>query len=91
LCVRVLRSYALRNPGIGYCQGMNFVAGLMLLVLPEESAFWMLSYFCEEVRWQRKIFILSTCKYGVRRGGMPFLTRESIQSTDYTQIHECLE
>lgn len=28
---------------------MNFVAALMLLVVEEESAFWMLAYFCEDV------------------------------------------
>lgn len=46
---RVLRAYALRNPVIGYCQGMNFIAGLMLLVADEETAFWVLCHMCEEV------------------------------------------
>ena len=49
MTIRVLRAYALRNPAIGYCQGMNFIAGLLLAVVPEETAFWLLSYFCEEV------------------------------------------
>lgn len=39
---RVLRAYALHNPRIGYCQSLNFLAGLLLLFLPEEKAFWML-------------------------------------------------
>ena len=38
----VLRAYALHNPRIGYCQSLNFLAGLLLLFLPEEKAFWML-------------------------------------------------
>lgn len=38
----VLRAYALHNPRIGYCQSLNFLAGLLLLFLPEERAFWML-------------------------------------------------
>lgn len=38
----VLRAFALHNPRIGYCQSLNFLAGLLLLFLPEEKAFWML-------------------------------------------------
>ena len=38
----VLRAYALHNPRIGYCQSLNFLAGLLLLFLSEEKAFWML-------------------------------------------------
>lgn len=29
---RVLRAYSLRNPAVGYCQGMNFIVGLLLQV-----------------------------------------------------------
>lgn len=47
--LRVLRAYALRNPVIGYCQGMNFIAGLLLLVTDEETAFSVLCHMCEEV------------------------------------------
>ena len=39
---RVLRAFALHSPRIGYCQSLNFIAGLLLLFLPEEKAFWML-------------------------------------------------
>jgi hypothetical protein len=46
---RVLRAYALRNPSVGYCQGMNFIAGLLLLAVSEETAFWTLAHVCEEV------------------------------------------
>ena len=38
----VLRAFALHHPRIGYCQSLNFIAGLLLLFLPEEKAFWML-------------------------------------------------
>lgn len=40
----VLLACSHRHPEIGYCQGMNFVAGLLLLVAKgdEASAFWML-------------------------------------------------
>ena len=39
---RLLRAFAINNPKIGYCQSLNFIAGLLLLFLPEEKAFWML-------------------------------------------------
>ena len=55
---RLLFAYAAHNPGVGYCQGMNLAAGLLLLVAQsgegsarsafvefEEAAFWMLSRF----------------------------------------------
>lgn len=38
----VLRAYACFNPIVGYCQGMNRLAAMALLVLPEEEAFWCL-------------------------------------------------
>lgn len=39
---RVLQAFALYCPRIGYCQSLNFIAGLLLVFLPEEKAFWML-------------------------------------------------
>uniref|UniRef100_A0A6N2L9W7 Rab-GAP TBC domain-containing protein n=1 Tax=Salix viminalis TaxID=40686 RepID=A0A6N2L9W7_SALVM len=39
---RVLVAYARHNPSVGYCQYMNFFAGLLLLLMPEENAFWTL-------------------------------------------------
>ncbi|KAJ8620876.1 hypothetical protein MRB53_029405 [Persea americana] len=39
---RLLTAYALHNPSVGYCQAMNFFAGLLLLLMPEENAFWTL-------------------------------------------------
>ncbi|KAF8821934.1 TBC domain-containing protein [Cardiosporidium cionae] len=39
---RVLRAFAAYKPHIGYCQSLNFIAGTLLLVLPEELAFWSL-------------------------------------------------
>ncbi|XVF07994.1 hypothetical protein REPUB_Repub06bG0187000 [Reevesia pubescens] len=39
---RLLLAYARHKPYVGYCQAMNFFAGLLLLVMPEEDAFWTL-------------------------------------------------
>lgn len=55
---RLLLAYARHNPSVGYCQAMNFFAGLLLLLMPEENAFWTLvgilddyfnGYFTEEM------------------------------------------
>ncbi|KAI3929028.1 hypothetical protein MKX01_029557 [Papaver californicum] len=55
---RLLTAYARHNPSVGYCQAMNFFAGLLLLLMPEENAFWTLmgiiddyfdGYFSEEM------------------------------------------
>ncbi|KAL5662317.1 hypothetical protein ACJX0J_029442, partial [Zea mays] len=55
---RLLIAYAKHNPSVGYCQAMNFFAGLLLLLMPEENAFWTLvgimedyfdGYFSEEM------------------------------------------
>jgi len=48
---RVLCAYASLNPEVGYCQGMNFVAGVILLVAEdEEEAFWLLVRLMEDGR-----------------------------------------
>ncbi|XP_024462176.1 uncharacterized protein LOC7457898 isoform X2 [Populus trichocarpa] len=39
---RLLTAYARHNPAVGYCQAMNFFAALLLLLMPEENAFWTL-------------------------------------------------
>ena len=39
---RVLKAYSLHDPEVGYCQGMNFIAGMLLTIVSEEEAFWML-------------------------------------------------
>ncbi|KAK7993571.1 hypothetical protein PG989_006952 [Apiospora arundinis] len=41
---RVLHAFSIYNPRIGYCQSLNFLAGLLLLfVESEEQAFWLLN------------------------------------------------
>uniref|UniRef100_A0A8C0WES5 Growth hormone-regulated TBC protein 1 n=1 Tax=Castor canadensis TaxID=51338 RepID=A0A8C0WES5_CASCN len=39
----VLLAYGLHNQGVGYCQGMNFIAGYLILITKsEEESFWLL-------------------------------------------------
>lgn len=39
---RILSAYALHNPIVGYCQSLNFICGMMLLLMDEEDVFWQL-------------------------------------------------
>lgn len=39
---RILRAYSVYDVDVGYCQGMNFVCGMLLTFAAEEEAFWML-------------------------------------------------
>ena len=39
---RVLNCYARYDEAVGYCQGMSFIAGVLLMVLPANSAFHVL-------------------------------------------------
>ena len=39
---QVLQVFCLHNPTIGYCQGMNFIVAVALLLLDAEDAFWLL-------------------------------------------------
>ncbi|XP_061597472.1 growth hormone-regulated TBC protein 1-A [Cololabis saira] len=39
----VLLAYGTHNPAVGYCQGMNFVAGYLLIITKdEEKSFWLM-------------------------------------------------
>lgn len=46
---RVLVAFAQHQPQIGYCQSLNFLAGLLLLFMEEERAFWMLVILTERI------------------------------------------
>ncbi|KAI9858348.1 MAG: hypothetical protein M1824_004369 [Vezdaea acicularis] len=46
---RLLRAFALHNPRVGYCQSLNFIAGMLLLFLDEEKAFILLDYITQEI------------------------------------------
>jgi hypothetical protein len=55
---RILYAYSVYDPDVGYCQGMNFVAGMFLTFLPEEESFWMLvAVMNEEPYYMRSMFL----------------------------------
>ncbi|KAK6645189.1 hypothetical protein RUM43_001465 [Polyplax serrata] len=40
----LLKAYSLLDPQVGYCQGLSFVAGILLLHMSEDQAFLLLRY-----------------------------------------------
>mmetsp|Transcript_504 Transcript_504/g.850 ORF Transcript_504/g.850 Transcript_504/m.850 type:complete len:540 (-) Transcript_504:33-1652(-) len=58
---QVLKAFSARNNGIGYCQGMNYVAVWLLMFMDKEHAFWMLCYLVEE-------WLLPDFYIGAKRG-----------------------
>ncbi|GIY86744.1 TBC1 domain family member 1 [Caerostris extrusa] len=40
----LLKAYSLLDQEVGYCQGLSFVAGILLLHMPEEQAFLLMKY-----------------------------------------------
>lgn len=46
----ILKSYAKRNPFVGYCQGMNFIVNFMIVMqFGEEDSFWILTSLLEDI------------------------------------------
>lgn len=46
----ILIAYAHHNTSVGYCQGLNYIAGLILIVTKDEQCtFWLLKHFVENV------------------------------------------
>eukprot|EP00913_Durusdinium_trenchii_P016009 g15046.t1 len=45
----VLLAFAAKNPILGYCQSMNFIAAALLRYCDEESAFWILCSLIEDI------------------------------------------
>jgi len=46
---RILTAFSARYEEGGYCQGLNFIAGLLLTVVEEEEAFWLVCLLVEDI------------------------------------------
>lgn len=62
----VLTAYSVYNTEVGYCQGMAGVAGILLMYMDEEEAFWALNVFFTESKF---------AMHGLFIEGFPKLTR----------------
>jgi len=50
--VRVLNAYAVHNHELGYCQGMNYIAAVLLMASgSEEETFYMFKFLMEDARY----------------------------------------
>ncbi|XP_058802813.1 growth hormone-regulated TBC protein 1-A [Phymastichus coffea] len=46
----ILLAFAYQNQAVGYCQGLNYIAGLLLIVTKsEETAFWLLKILIDKI------------------------------------------
>jgi hypothetical protein len=46
---RILTAFSARYEEGGYCQGLNFLASLLLTVVEEEEAFWLVCLLVEDI------------------------------------------
>lgn len=52
----VLVAYSVYNSEVGYCQGMSTLAGMLLMYLGEEEAFWALNILLTDKKvWQTRL------------------------------------
>lgn len=47
---QVLTAYSVYNAEVGYCQGMNQIAGLLLMFMNDEDTFWALSVLMTDMK-----------------------------------------
>lgn len=59
---RILAVYVLYNPLVSYCQGMSYIAGMLLMNMNEEDAFWMLVSLFERPKYLSGYFDSSLSK-----------------------------
>jgi uncharacterized protein YgiM (DUF1202 family) len=83
----ILRSYAFYNPQVGYCQAMNFIAGILLFHMGEENAFYTLDALISDEMYLPPDLYDDTLQ-GLRRNThvLDVLLRER-----YPQVHEKLK
>merc|ERR1719213_1345539 len=72
----VLRAYSVFNDEVGYCQGMGFICGVLLMYMSEEDAFLMLISLLENYRMS-----------GLFTQGLPLLNKYFFQLQRLLEIH----
>eukprot|EP00040_Diaphanoeca_grandis_P033316 m.203892 g.203892 ORF g.203892 m.203892 type:complete len:933 (+) comp32868_c0_seq1:357-3155(+) len=64
MMTRVLKTYALRNEILGYCQSLTYIVeALMLVTLDEEELFWCLVSICEDQEFCAGYFVPTMSHY----------------------------
>jgi hypothetical protein len=91
----VLKAYAVYNPNVGYCQGMGFIAGLLLMYMGEEDVFWLLVRLCQDYQLE-PLFLpdlpgLERCTYildGLMAAFLPSINKH-LKKREGDQQHVC--
>ena len=55
---RVCKAYAVYDENVGYCQGMGFLAGMLLMYMTEEEAFWTLERMLRDPKYHMRGFYM---------------------------------
>ena len=57
LC-NILRAYSIYDPELGYCQGMSEIAAVLVMMMAEEEAFWVLVQLLADPKYaMRELFL----------------------------------
>eukprot|EP01119_Soliformovum_irregulare_P001378 TRINITY_DN1109_c0_g2_i3.p1 TRINITY_DN1109_c0_g2~~TRINITY_DN1109_c0_g2_i3.p1 ORF type:complete len:798 (-),score=245.78 TRINITY_DN1109_c0_g2_i3:36-2429(-) len=81
----VLRANAVFNKDIGYCQGMGFVTGLLLMYMDEEDAFWTLVQLCSQYDMAD---VWRECFPGLKKC---FWVLQSLLESNVPRLHEYMK
>eukprot|EP00931_Biecheleriopsis_adriatica_P080713 TRINITY_DN54058_c0_g1_i1.p1 TRINITY_DN54058_c0_g1~~TRINITY_DN54058_c0_g1_i1.p1 ORF type:complete len:349 (+),score=74.37 TRINITY_DN54058_c0_g1_i1:140-1048(+) len=74
--LNVLRAYSVFNPEVGYCQGMGFICGVLLMYMSEDDAFLMLISLLDNYRMA-----------GLFMPNLPLLNKYFFQLTKLLEMH----
>lgn len=77
----VMKVYSLHDEEVGYCQGIAFIVGLLLLQLSEEESFMLLSKIMQDYR-MREIFKPGLAELGLCMYQLECLVQEQLPELD---------
>jgi len=95
----VLNGMSVFHNDVGYCQGMGFVTGLLLMYMPEEEAFWVLHQLIIDERylmgqmWRPKLPMLQKATFileNLTKQRLPKLYKH-MQAENYTLTYVCTQ
>lgn len=84
---RVLRAYSVVDKEIGYCQGMNFITGLLLMHMSEEESFWTLRAMMTSSKYELRGLFLK----GMRRVHMSLYVFDGVYKRQLRRLKRHLD
>lgn len=83
----ILKAYSLLDQEVGYCQGLSFVAGILLLHMGEEEAFNMLKFLMFDMGL-RKQYRPDMIILQVESVPVSLIETNAKDVCDYFQVHQ---